>query len=183
MKRCHPHQAGSLTPAQAALKSLPDAVQQAVRSVARIVLPSDRHDLISIAWLVSQTCDSAERLHQVLCSEARRMRTRCIGTGQHPGECADVSSICGSSNERSALRPHESAEMVELRDPEWHTLASEANGSWGNGVNDLAPIASHEFSEAILDASTLARRMRISERHARRYIARWRQQDALAGDG
>ena len=182
MKRRHLHEVGPLTLAEAALQSLPDTVQQVVRSAARFVPASDRHDLISIAWLVSQTCDSTEHLHQELCSEARRMRIHCVGAGSRPGEYVDVPDICDSTNDRGVLQPDAPAEMVELRDPEWCALAGEASENYCVGVNDLESVHSSGFSESILHAPSLARRMGISVRHARRYIARWRQQDALAGD-
>ena len=182
MKRRHPHEAGALILAKSALRSLTDEVQKAVRSAARIAPISDRGDLISIAWLISRTCDNAEHLHQALCSEARRMRTRRVEARPGSDEHADVFDICDSSNDGSVLHPHALTETVEIRDPECYALAGEANESCGAGVNDLESVHSSGFSESILHAPSLARRMGISVRHARRYIARWRQQDALAGD-
>ena len=182
MKRRHPHEAGALILAKSALRSLTDEVQKAVRSAARIAPISDRGDLIGIAWIISRTCDNAEHLHQALCSEARRMRTRRVEARLGSDEHADVFDICNSSDAGSVLHPHALTETVEIRDPEWYALAGEANESCGAGVNDIASIHSGEFSESILHAPSLARRMGISVRHARRYIKRWRQQDALWGD-
>lgn len=180
MTRRNREDVGALMLARAALRSLPENVQRAVASAEKNAPEFVRRDLISIAWLYSRTCDDTEHLCEMLRSETRRMWSRRVETRSTLDD-ERTDDICGSFNNYCAESPLLEG-RVETRDPEWYLLASEANPYNGLGMDDAASICAGELSESILHAPSLARRMGISVRHARRYIKRWRQQDDIWGD-
>lgn len=127
---------------------------------------ADRDEVQAVGW--EQACRLARNGHD-LAASVKNWKQRVNDV---------VRDECGRSTRYYCC----GSDFIEIqgRTPEWHLLAAEDNGqpsaisSWHHDVNDIV--------QATLDASTLAKQMHISIRHARRYVTRWHLQNEVSND-
>lgn len=129
-------------------------------------LHADRDEVQAVGW--EQACRLARNGHD-LATSVKNWKQRVNDA---------VRDECGYSTRFYADGFH--SIEIQGRTPESHLLEAEANGqpnaigSWHHDANDIV--------QATLDASTLAKQMKISIRHARRYVTRWRNQNEISND-
>lgn len=143
--------------------------QQYISALAQR-LRVDRDEVLSIAWIVARVLAGKRRK---LAESVKTWRMRVHDQVRDLGY-----------SKRSLNFELLSIELVsDCPTPEWHAITSEEDADLLTSTNGFHTIQSDARSESILHPPTLAKRMRISVRHARRHIARWRRQDNLWGDG
>lgn len=125
------------------------------------------HDaVVSTAWIIAY---GIALEGQILDGAVRVWRQRVIDAVRRSAECACFRHQ--SLDEQDANSP------IDERTPEAILLELEFAGIVAQpDENSVWP------SEGIYQSRILAERLGVSERHARRIIARWRRQDEMRGD-
>jgi hypothetical protein len=125
------------------------------------------HDaVVSTAWIIAYRIALEG---QILDGAVRVWRQRVIDAVRRSAECACF--------RHQSLDEQDASCAIDERTPELNFVELES-------AKVVAPsdADADSFSEAIYQSKILAERLGVSERHARRILARWRRQDAIRGE-